>query len=620
LPSQHPSPPSNGSGGAVGILEQLPGQLEWLVLFRLSAIRTVVDEAMVRRMYFLPDTVRLDDFSHVILTSAGRFLARADPGHQLTSYGGEAPIGLSPGDASIRTRYAAELALLDLSNADCVGVGRKPDGPPAFLRVTLNGMEGQAVALFDHRPSGLHYDLLPAVGVELVAVERAGHFHTARFSNRLPIHAKAGALSGFGRTAHCNDFFLNHGEIDEPLLNGLVQASEDRTRWGRMVCGAVLEKLAKAAPTRPPTMTCCPPPPQASHAYGDLVPLGLLLRALETVPHEGNDDAFAALGRRLTVDALRRHLLDRRHNRLWPFHTGRLVTATDSALILLGLQDREAIEALEIFHTSADGYVPQLWSEHDEPDRMRVHPCNRHWRQADFATTCMIRGLRARARLPERTPLSVIESRFDRRSGLFFANPYLVDLCTALAIAEDPNARNLCKRLEREVIDSVNANGSFGRYDEPLSTALAILVLGTVGYRGRLLRLAQLRLVEHLESTDGWPVSTPFYSTFLLDRTEVARPGAREMEETTGAEETSGHLSVDGEVHEVSRYRDEHRVIFAAVAAMALNVPCELREPDPNLVEHAPAHPRYRCRDLDEYVAGFALPPYAANRRPAPAL
>src|SRR5262249_39767464 len=155
------------------------------------------------------------------------------------------------------------------------------------LHVTLNGMDGEAVALFDHAPSRLHYDLLPAVGVEFVSVERTSHLYAARFRNRLPIHAKAGALSGFARTAHCNDFFLNQGEIDDRLLSGLVQASDDRTRWGRMVCRAVLEKLAKTAPTRPLAMTCCPPPPQASYAYGDLVPLGLLLRALETVPHEG---------------------------------------------------------------------------------------------------------------------------------------------------------------------------------------------------------------------------------------------------------------------------------------------------------------------------------------------
>ena len=32
---------------------------------------------------------------------------------------------------------------------------------------------------------------------------------------------KAGTLAGFARTAHCNDFFINHGEIDERLLSGL---------------------------------------------------------------------------------------------------------------------------------------------------------------------------------------------------------------------------------------------------------------------------------------------------------------------------------------------------------------------------------------------------------------
>ena len=127
-------------------------------------------------------------------------------------------------------------------------------------------------------------------------------------------------------------------------------------------------------------------------------------------------DAFAALGRRLTIEALRRHLFERRQDGLWPFHTGRLVTATDSALILLGLDDRDGIEALERFSAGAAGYLPQLWSGQGEPHRMREDPSNRHWRQPDFATTCLIRGLRARNRVEREDPSRDHRGRL-RRAG-----------------------------------------------------------------------------------------------------------------------------------------------------------------------------------------------------------
>lgn len=597
--------PTASRAEAARILDQLPSDLAWLVLFRLSAIRAVVDDVTLRRMFFIPDPIPLDNFSHVILTSAGRYLSAGNDGGTLTHYGGEqSGQSLPRPELSVLDRYVRELERLDLDAADCIGVGRKPDRGAAFLQVILDGGEGDAVALFDRSPSRRHYDLLPAVGVEFLSETTTGDLTEIRFRNRLPTHVKAGALSGFNRTAHCDDFFINHGEIDEKLLGGLVQASEDRTRWARLVCMAVVQKLADAAPSRPLALTCQPPPPQAGFAYGDLVPLGLLLWALEQVPPDASVDAFAAFGRRLTTDLLRRHLDERRQDGLWSFHTGRLVTATDSALVLLGVNDRDAIEALERFSVGPAGYLPQLWGEKNQPHRMQEDPANRHWRQPDFATTCLIRGLRARAGLAETTPTETIAAGFDDRSGLYFANPYLIDLCTAMAIARDPQADALRERLEQEVVASVNPDGSFGQYDRALSTALAILTLGTLGYTGRLIRLAQLRLTEGFESPT-WPVSTPFYSTFLLYGEEAALVGSSPQ-----------HLTVDGEVHELSLYRDGQRSILCAAAAVALAVPCDATRPDHNLEHRAAAHPRYGCATLEEYLTRFALPPYARAGRP----
>lgn len=590
--------------GPSRILEQLPSGLEWVVLFRLSAIRSIIDAATIRRMYFLPDDVSLDDCAYVVLTSAGRYFSSARAAGALTAYDHTPIDGLAPSQRSMAATHGAELALLDLAHADCIGIGQRPGDRPAYLQVMLDGDVGQALALFHRSPSRHHYDLLSAVGVEFVSEERRGEHRAIRFRNRLRTHVKAGALGGFARTAHCDEFFMNHGEIDERLLSGLVQASEDRTRWGRMACSTVAVKLADLGVSRSLAMVCQPPPPQAPYAYGDLVPLGLLLWALDSVPAE-DVDALTAFGRRLVVDALRQHLLDRRQYGLWSFHTGRLVTATDSALILLGIADVDGaddIDALESFSAGAAGYLPQRWSSESEPDRMREDPCNQHWRQPDFATTCLIRGLRARAGLTVRTPLDTVATGFDERSGLFFANPYLTDLCVALAIARDPQAAPLRQRLTQEVIGSVNPDGSFGRYDCALSTALAVVTLGTLGYDGRLIRLAQLRLTEQFE-WPSWPVSTPFYSTFLVSGDEAA---------TTRAPQ---HLLIEGRTHELSLYRDEHRIILSALGALALAVPCDVSRPDSNLTERRPPHPRYGCETVEEYLAGFALPPYAAGAR-----
>ena len=49
---------------------------------------------------------------------------------------------------------------------------------------------------------------------------------------------------------------------------------------------------------------------------------------------------------------------------------------------------------------------------------------------------------------------------------------------------------------------SVNEDGSFGRYDVPVSTALAILALTSLGVGGQTVRRARLRLAD-LMMPDG---------------------------------------------------------------------------------------------------------------------
>jgi len=205
-----------------------------------------------------------------------------------------------------------------------------------------------------------------------------------------------------------------------------------------------------------------------------------------------------------------------------------------------------------------------------------------------------VAGLRRRVGLPRTTPAPWIAERFDTRGALYFANPYWTDWCLALALAGDAQLHPLAVRLQQEVMASASPDGSFGRFDSALSTALAVLCLDALGYRGRAVRLAQVRLMNIVDA-GPLPESTPFYSTFLADA-QPERP----------------LLRVQDTWHELSLYRDAHRLVLAGLIASALAVEAEVSESEP-LQAPAAAHPRYACADVGEYVAGFALPPYLAR-------
>jgi hypothetical protein len=183
---------------------------------------------------------------------------------------------------------------------------------------------------------------------------------------------------------------------------------------------------------------------------------------------------------------------------------------------------------------------------------------------------------------------------------LFFANPYLVDWVLALAIAEDREATDLRDRLTREILDSANQDGSFGRFDQPLSTALAIIALATLGHRSRIIQVAQLRLLEALEPQGQGPATTPFYATEQLP-----------PDSTSGMIHGRGMLSASGAWHALSLYEDTHRMVLDAFAVLALQTSCDPRE-RAAAPQQSP-HPRYLAASAARYIEAFALPPYLGS-------
>jgi hypothetical protein len=558
------------------MLAALHASVPSLVLFRLAALRPFLDDESLRRMLRL-DGVDLAAVSHAALTPFGSLVAGEDGRVWHPRFGAPPPVSRQE---SLLGAYGPWLEALPASEPDCLGVGRRGGELAVALHVRVEGRDATGVAAFADEPSLRDYDLLRTVGVEYLGGERRGRWYLARFANRLDEHLSAARLARFARTDHCNLFFIGGGELDERLAGGLRDAATARIADGLAHVRSALTAFALQA--EPPALLSVPAPPAQPAPYGNVVPFGIALAALRDAP-----------GAVTAQDAVARRLLAEQREGLWPFHAGGLPTATDTALVQLGFEDPE-LAPLEAFGTPGGGYVPQLWGVRRTATRMQAEPATRHWCQPDVATTALVVAHRHRAGLPAGAAEDWLAQRFDRRSGLFFANPYLVDWALARALGEQRG--DLRHRLRDEIAASVRPDHAFGGYDEGLSTALAILALASLGERGRIVRLAQLRLLDFLEPDGRLAPAVPFYSSVLAGpSTRPATPQVRQ---------------VGDHMHAITYYVDVARIMTTAFAALALAVPAD---DGPAEAGSAPPHPRYVCRDVESYVTGFALAPFVEH-------
>lgn len=583
------------------IVKLLPASTDWMVLFSLDALRSMFDDTTTKRMFFIPENMGLGLFSHAVLTSAGLRLANKD-GSGITNPQ-DGCIGSSIGDEpSLYDRFSEQLALFPLDEADCLGVGEiSPFFPPAVLYIKKISTLCEAKALFSQSPSQFNYELLQAVGVRYISEEKLSQGCLTHFTVDLTKHIHSGRLSDFSKTGYCNAFFLQQGSIGLTLEGGLIGAAKDWISFTRDRGLKSVNMLAKQALEQPMTMFCQPPPPKEAFPFGDLLPLGFLLKSLSILPDPSSSGAY---------QELREYLLSKRQDQLWSFQSGDIPTATDSALILLGISDPEAIQSLEVFSDGRGGYYPQLWSLHQQPAKMVVEDFNRHWCQADYTTTCLVRALRRSAGLAPVTTIDYLEGTFPYRSGLYFANPYLVDWTLAQAISGDEAAIGLREKLRREILAGMNADYSFGKYDIAFSSALAIISLAFLGQRDRTLLLAQRRLSDFMLPDGTWPEAIPFYSTFRLP--DFPSVYSDTSERPNGSQEQI--VSVGGAYYAISYYVDRHKLISTAIATLALSEEASPtrshQEPDKNVPAVLKSHPRYACSYQSEYITRFALPPY----------
>jgi hypothetical protein len=597
------------------ILSTLPTSLEWMVLFKFSAIRALTDDTTVRQMFFLPKDLELEPYSHVVLTSHGEFLA-PDQGVRLINPSSNHSWSLAGTDSSLQDRFSSQLSLFPVDEADCLGIGEKEPFPPVLLYLQIKSGYGEAKAVFAQEPSQAHYELLQAVGVKFLGGYQQGSDYVAQFRNRLPVHIHSGTLAHFTRTGNCNLFFLQHGNIDSQLEAGLIKASESRVTWARNFCLKAASQLGYKACHQPMAMICQPPLSAKPFPFGDLVPLGFLLKALNLA---ASDSSISAVRQELSS-----FLLNKRQGHLWSFQTDCLITSTDSVLVLQGFNDPEAVEALEIFADDGGNYhphtphtyYPQICSHEQQPGMMVVNDRNRHWCQFDYATTCLVRALRRQAGLATKTTVDdYVIAGFNSRSGLFFANPYMVDWALASALSADESVEKLKDKLIAEILASMNDDYSFGIYDIPMSTSFAILSLTALGCRSRIIRLAQIRLLDFIDSEGKLPQATPFYSTLLIEPEKISH---KQLFKLSMSDYKKQIIQVNGQYYGISFYDDSYSMITTAVAALALAEKCDTTNTNLNLIHMRlnNSHSRYKCRTHSEYIVKFALPPYLLSAVP----
>ncbi|MEH1830132.1 MAG: hypothetical protein V7L22_33145 [Nostoc sp.] len=612
------------------ILKTLPAPLEWMVLFDLSRLYPITDIPTIRAMFHLPTNLDLSDYSHVVLANSGRFLAYEERSRLVEVSSGR---GWSQERIrySLYDRFQEQLSLFAVDEANCLGLGETAPYPPVVLHIKIEDGVGRAQAAFAQPPSQQHYELLQAIGVKFLGGKMQRNFYLAQFHNRLPTHIHAAILSHFSRTAHCNLFFLRHGNIDADLKSGLLKAATARINWAKNCGLRTLAQRALQVNQQSMAMVCQPPLPEQPFFYGDLVPLGFVALALRESLRQSTvssaPDRLLEAEITAAYQTLETFLLSQKHQDLWAFHRDRLITATDSALVLMGLQVSQQIASLKALERFADGnggYYPQQWATTPQPDRMLINAQCQHWCQPDFATTCAIAALQQEVGLLSRTSIEYIADRISVRCGLYFANPYLVDWVTIRALGNHLDTLPLRQHILSEIQSSINPDYTFGQYDIAFSTALAILCLAELGIRDKTLRLAQLGLIAYMDAEGQFPVAAPFYSSLRLDQDMSAQAlSLRLIQESLAVKSTSNaqkqiHIWRN-QYHAVSLYWDVHLLMSTAIATLALSVTCDEKDFDqqsPNLLsEHNSnsttwVHPRYQCRNHFEYIVNFALPPY----------
>jgi hypothetical protein len=568
------------------IIKKLPHNLEWMVMFRISAVQKFADDNTIKNMYFLNPAANINDFDFVVLTSMGRFLYK-NINQSFTN--GENLNTSAFSSKSLFDEYSNLLNEFEIDTADSLATGLYPDYGKVVLHIQLGNKVATARSIFNKEPDLWFYEFLQAVGVKFIKGEYlANGMYMSEYENTLSKHISSGILANFSRTDNCNLFFFLHGNINEELALGLLEAGKKRLGFEKKSIFENLQHLAIKSMEERLKMQVLQPFGEPPFNMGDVVPKGFVYGALKTIfPKESLTENYL---KSLNNDKLRG---------LWTFEKDDLETSVDSALVLMNVEDTEAAALLSKFQDSNCGaYLPQTDSKNPKEGDMPYVPEKDHWCQPDVATSALIFSILKRHKLPihEKLPKFIIEN-FENRSDLYFANPYFVDWLYAQALKHLNHVSEIKKLLIKEILSSVGSDFSTGNFDKVFSTSCAILALKELGCEDNFIMPLQLYVLNNYKNeVETTPI--PFYSSLIISNVQT---------------QTGRTCFINGKKLSVYLYQDTHSMIYTSVVSLALNIKAEninINHSGLKSYIQNPTSPRYNCKNHLEYVELFSLVNY----------
>lgn len=364
-----------------------------------------------------------------------------------------------------------------------------------------------------------------------------------------------------------------------------------------------IEEKFKAYKNSPLKMLAITAADSEDYDYGDLVPLGFLNLAWNSIPENFRPASWESTSKEIT-----QIFYAHQTNGLWAFNQGDLITAVDSAFILRSLDDPKAVALLEQFSDKKGSYYPQLFTSGREKDKMTIDPRTRHWCQADYSLFLQVYALRLRAGLPVNNEHEIIRNGFKNGSGLYLANPFFTDWLLADVIQLDPRLNDLKPLLFEAVNNSLKDEDYRNFYDSYLSTALALSTLNRLNVWSVESEKAMEFLMNSLDDLENIPACVPFYSTmnFNWKPTDFWELMSLKMEDKKGL-----LAEINGAQHRITLYQDRHHVIRMSLALLAIN---QRMTSNPTLVQtkvnSTHKSTQYTYSRHSDFITNFALPPY----------
>ncbi len=566
------------------IVHQLPSDLEWMVMFRICSIKRFADKQTIIDMYFLNIDTDVDNYDFVILTSNGRFLYN----HEKNLFtDGETLEDHIFNKGGLYDVYASKLVLFDLDLADSFATGDYPEYGKVVLYIQFKERVAIAKSVFTKAPNEKYYDFLQAVGIRYVSGEYINGEFLTTYENTLSKHISSGILADFSRTDNCNLFFFLHGNINSVLAEGILQAGKKRIQFERIQLADRLKDLAIKSMASQLKMEVLQPFGEPSFQMGDVVPKGFLYGALSQCL---KDDTI--------VNEYRKSLEGDKLRGLWTFEKDDLETSIDSALVIMNLYDEEATSILKKFQDEeTKAYLPQTDAILPKKGDMQYVPEKDHWCQPDISISALILSLMKRHNLEVEDELvDYVNENIEKRSGLYFTNPYFVDWLYAKGLSVSDPSGKIKKQLIESILSSVNSDFSLGTFDKVFSTACGIMALKELGCESSLIYALQLYVLNNYRNPkESQPI--PFYSSLIMDTNKEGRK-----------------VDVNNKELAIYLYKDVHEMVYLSVVTLSLNIPTDNVTIDINkglndyVSINSPS--RYSCSTIEDYLANYSLVNY----------